>query len=191
MRERLRRALADPAPEVPLEGPRVAAIALILIERDDFLDALMIERAQREGDPWSGHIALPGGHVEASDAGLYATAERETLEEVGLDLNLAGERLGRLADFAPVRGVPIAVRPFVYLLQTLPTLELNAEVRRALWVPLGPLQRGEQRTTYALSRAGQRFEFPGWQLDGSVVWGLTYRVLEDFLARVSAVSGPK
>ncbi len=190
MRERLGRALADPAPEAPLEGTRAAAIALILLERDDSLDVLLIERAQREGDPWSGHMALPGGHVDPSDQGLHATAERETLEEVGLDLKRAGERVGRLPDHAPVRGVPIAVRPFVYLLQVLPVLTLNAEVRRAVWVPVAPLQRGERRTTYSISRAGQRLAFPAWDLDGSVVWGLTYRVLDDFLARFSAVSGP-
>jgi 8-oxo-dGTP pyrophosphatase MutT (NUDIX family) len=191
MRERLRRAFADAAPEAPLTGPRVAAIALILLEREGSLELLLIERAQREGDPWSGHIALPGGHVEASDVGLHATAERETLEEVGLDLRQTGELLGRLSDCAPVRGVPIAVRPFVFLLQQLPTLSLNAEVRRALWVPVAPLQRGEQRATYSLSRAGQRFEFPAWDIDGGVVWGLTYAVLQDFFRRFSAVSGPE
>jgi 8-oxo-dGTP pyrophosphatase MutT (NUDIX family) len=189
MRERLLRALADRAPDAPLEGARVAAIALVLLERDGSLDALLIERAQREGDPWSGHIALPGGHVEPTDVGLHATAERETFEEVGLDLKRVGERVGRLSDCAPVRGVPVAVRPFVYLLQALPELTLNAEVRRSLWVPVAPLLRGERRTTYRLSRAGQHFEFPAWDIDGSVVWGLTYRVLAEFLARFSAVTG--
>jgi len=191
MRERLLRALADPAPDAPLEGARVAAIALVLLERDGSLDALLIERAQREGDPWSGHIALPGGHVEPGDVGLHATAERETLEEVGLDLNRAGERVGRLSDFTPVRGVPIAVRPFVYLLQGPPVLTLNAEVRRSLWVPVTPLQRGEQRTTYSLSRAGQQLDFPAWAIEGGVVWGLTYRVLAEFLAKFGLVSGQK
>ncbi|MES1177197.1 MAG: CoA pyrophosphatase [Myxococcales bacterium] len=189
MREQLLRALADSAPEAPLEGARVAAIALVLLERDGSLDALLIERAQREGDPWSGHIALPGGHVEPADVTLQATAERETFEEVGLDLKLAGERMGRLSDCAPVRGVPIAVRPFVYLLQALPVMVLNAEVRRALWVPVSPLLRGERRTKYTLSRAGQQLEFPAWDIDGSLVWGLTYRVLAEFLAKFSLVSG--
>ena len=194
MRERLRRALADPAPEAPLvavDPQRVAAIALILLERGGALDALLIERAEREGDPWSGHIALPGGHVEAGDADLHATAERETLEEVGLDLRRAGERVGRLSRYAPVRGVPLAVHPFVYLLEALPVLTLNAEVRRALWLPLEPLQRGERRTTYSLLRSGERFELPAWEVDDRVVWGLTYRVLDDFLARFSAVPGSK
>ena len=142
LRERLRKAVADPAPEAPLSGPRSAAVALILLEVEASLEVLLIERAERAGDPWSGHMALPGGHVDPSDANLAATAERETQEEVGLDLRQAGERLGRVSDYNPARGLPIAVRPFVYLLQARPTLLLSEEVRGAFWVPMGPLQRG-------------------------------------------------
>ena len=188
-RERLRQALADPPPDVPLPGQRRAAIALVLLEIDAALEVLLIERAERRGDPWSGHMALPGGHLEPTDADLGATAERETLEEVGLDLGRSGERLGRLADSAPIRGVPIAVRPFVYLLQARPVLVLSDEVRQALWVPIAPLRRGERQTTFSFSRAGQQRQFPAWDIDGHVVWGLTYRVLDEFFRRFNEVSG--
>jgi 8-oxo-dGTP pyrophosphatase MutT (NUDIX family) len=187
-RERLRQALAEPPPEAPLPGQRSAAIALILLEVEGTLEVLLIERATRTGDPWSGHMALPGGHQEPADPDLGATAERETLEEVGLDLRQLGERLGRLSDCSPMRGVPIGVRPFVYLLQARPTLTLSEEVRQALWVPVGPLRRGERRTTFNWSRAGQQLEFPAWDIDGHVVWGLTYRVLDEFFRRFNAVS---
>ncbi|MEO7033641.1 MAG: CoA pyrophosphatase [Polyangiaceae bacterium] len=189
LRDRLRQAVADPAPDPPLDAPRSAAIALILLEIGPSLEVLLIERAERIGDPWSGHMALPGGHVEPSDATLAATAERETREEVGLDLQQAGERLGRLSDCMPVRGVPIAVRPFVYLLQARPTLRLSEEVRAAFWVPVSPLQRGERQTTFRVERAGQALEFPAWDIDGRVLWGLTYRVMTEFLRRLSEVSG--
>jgi 8-oxo-dGTP pyrophosphatase MutT (NUDIX family) len=189
-RERLRQALADPPPDVPLSGQRSAAIALVLLEVDASLEVLLIERAERSGDPWSGHMALPGGHLEPTDADLGATAERETLEEVGLDLRRFGERLGRLTDSTPIRGgVPIAVRPFVYLLQARPVLALSDEVRQAMWVPIAPLQRGERQTTFSFSRAGQHWQFPAWDVDGHIVWGLTYRVLDEFFRRFNQVSG--
>jgi 8-oxo-dGTP pyrophosphatase MutT (NUDIX family) len=188
-RERLRQALADAPPDAPLPGQRRAAIALVLLEINAALEVLLIERAERSGDPWSGHMALPGGHLEPTDADLGATAERETLEEVGLDLGRFGERLGRLTDSAPIRGVPIAVRPFVYLLQARPVLVLSDEVRQALWVPIAPLQRGEHQTTFSFSRAGQQRQFPAWDIDGHVVWGLTYRVLDEFFRRFNEVSG--
>lgn len=194
LRERLQRALANPSTplEAPLEaavaGRRQAAIALILLEREQALEMLLIERAARNGDPWSGHMALPGGHVEAADADLWATAERETWEEVGIDLRATAQRLGRLADYEPVRAVPIAVRPFVYLIEAAPTLTLSLEVQRALWVPIAPLLAGQQRSSYVLERAGKRFDFPAWDIDGHLVWGLTYRVLDEFFRRFNAVS---
>jgi len=190
-RERIRRSLADPTPETPLTGPRVAAIALILLDHETSLELLLIERATREGDPWSGHMALPGGHREAIDVDLAATAERETLEEVGLDLRASGERLGRLSDHLPIRGGPVAVRPFVYLLPARPTLLLSAEVRQALWVPVAPLLGGARQATYTLSRGDQSLEFPAWDVDGHLVWGLTYRVLDEFFRRFNQLLTPE
>lgn len=187
-RERIRCCLASLAPDSPLAGPRTAAIALILLDLEGAAEFLLIERATRAGDPWSGHMALPGGHRDASDADLVATAERETLEEVGLDLRAGGERLGRLSDHLPIHGAPMAVRPFVYLLPARPTLLLSAEVRRALWVPLAPLLLGAHRTTHTLWRGSQSLEFPAWEIDGHRVWGLTYRVLAEFFRTFNALS---
>ena len=189
-RELIRRSLADSAPEAALAGPRTAAIALVLLELDATLELLLIERATREGDPWSGHMALPGGHREAADSDLGATAERETLEEVGLDLRAQGERVGRLSDHTPMRGVPIAVRPYVYLLGARPTLALSAEVKRALWVPVAPLLIGGRQTTYTFSRGTESVEVPAWNIDGNLVWGLTYRVVDEFFGRFNALLKP-
>jgi 8-oxo-dGTP pyrophosphatase MutT (NUDIX family) len=186
-RELIRRSLTAGAPEAPLAAARTAAIALILLEVEASLELLLIERATREGDPWSGHMALPGGHRDAADVDLAATAERETLEEVGLDLQARGERLGRLSDYQPIRGGPIAVRPFVYLLPARPTLLLSNEVRHAFWVPMGPLLDGARKATYTLARGEQSLEFPAWDIDGRLVWGLTYRVLDEFFSRFNGL----
>ena len=70
-----------------------AAVAIALRDGDDGLEALFIHRAVRVGDTWSGQIAFPGGRREPGDADLLATAIRETLEEIGVDLSGA-ERLG-------------------------------------------------------------------------------------------------
>ncbi len=195
------RALAGVPAAEPQTAARQAAIAVVLLQISDALEVLLIERAVRAGDPWSGHMALPGGHVDPTDVDLAATAERETLEEVGLDLKARGERLGQLSDLAPVRAVPIAVRPFVYLLEERPELTLSAEVEAALWVPVAPLRAGEHRSSFTLSRSGpgaghsegqtQSLEFPAWDLDGRVVWGLTYRVLSELFSRMNALSGPE
>jgi hypothetical protein len=77
------------------------------------------------------------------------------------------------------------------LLKTRPTLRLSSEVKQALWVPIGPLLAGDRRTTFDLVRDDHRLKFPAWDIAGHVVWGLTYRVLDELFGRLNAVSGPE
>ena len=81
---------------------RRARVAIALHEGGGSLELLFIERASRDGDPWSGHMAFPGGRVDDTDLGPRAAAERETLEEVGLSL-AGAELLGQLDD---IHGMP-------------------------------------------------------------------------------------
>jgi ADP-ribose pyrophosphatase YjhB (NUDIX family) len=110
----IRAALAAHAPQ-SLTGRRRAAVAVVLHDAGPSPEILFIERAERFGDPWSGQMAFPGGRVDPGDATARAAAERETLEEVGLDL-AGAELLGRLGDVdAGVRVVaPLVLSAFVY-----------------------------------------------------------------------------
>jgi len=78
----------------------------------------------------------------------------------------------------------------VYLLETRPVLTLSAEVTQALWVPVAPLLAGQQRTTFSFSHGAQSLKFPACDIAGRVVWGLTYRVLDELFARLNGVSSP-
>lgn len=176
-RERLRRTLGAPPETLPEGTRRAAAVSVVILEAASSLSVLLIERAVRETDPWSGHMALPGGHHEPADRDLRATAERETREEVGLDLDVHGELLGALADRSPARGVELVIRPYVYWTTHRPELRLSSEVTSALWAPLEPLARGEQATEFPF----RGVPFPAWEIGGKIVWGLTYRVLEELL----------
>ena len=120
-------------------GDRRAAVALLLRARGpqlDQIDALFIQRARSPRDPWSGHMALPGGKVEQSDPSPRDAAARETLEEVGVDLSRA-DFLGPLDDvsaYAQGRPVPLVISPFVYVAENLElSVTPNHEVER---VPL-------------------------------------------------------
>ena len=92
----IRRVLAAHEPvTLATEGNHQAAVAVVLRDAKGTPELLLIERARREGDPWSGHMAFPGGRLDPTDSDPRSAAERETLEEVGVRLARA-ESLGRL-----------------------------------------------------------------------------------------------
>ena len=90
-----------PLSAAPLEATETA-VALVLAPGSMGLEALFIRRAERADDPWSGHIALPGGRREPGDADRLATAVRETREEVGVTLP-ASALLGDSTTSTPAR----------------------------------------------------------------------------------------
>src|SRR6185503_19895516 len=131
-----------PAVAFPLDGVRRAAVAMVLTEGKSGADVLFIERARTDGDPWSGHMAFPGGRVDPTDADSRAAAERETLEEVGLSL----------------AGAELVISAFVYHVKEPGELAINHEVQDAFWFPLNGLVDRARHVQYT---AHGEFEFPG------------------------------
>jgi 8-oxo-dGTP pyrophosphatase MutT (NUDIX family) len=172
---------------VQVEGTEFAraAVAVVLRDGETGAELIVIHRAHRRGDPWSGHMALPGGRQDPADRDLPATAARETLEEVGVDLAGHAECLGTLDDLRAIgRGRPLdlIITPFVYALAQPVTLVPNhAEVQSAFWVPLASLRRREARGTFRHQVAGHDLEHPAFVYEGYTIWGLTHRILSGFL----------
>jgi 8-oxo-dGTP pyrophosphatase MutT (NUDIX family) len=183
--ERLRRRLASHQPRYDREEDELiwAAVAVVLAAEPE--SVLLIRRAERTGDPWSGHMAFPGGRRDAPDEDLVATAMREAVEEVGLRIG-SSHLIGGLDDVVPRTPVlpPIAVRPFVFLLPTSPPLVLNPEVAAAQWVPLDRLLAEGTYRPIRLEIRGESREMPAYHLEGGVVWGMTERVVSGLLSRL-------
>ena len=158
-------------------------MAVILRETNGETDILFIKRAEKEGDPWSGHMAFPGGHREDQDPDLRGAAIRETQEEIGLDLSGAGY-LGPLdQQRAMPRGRPLnmLIAPHVFELSGDPAFTPNYEVDEVVWTRLGPLISGERHDWESRPMAGTPTVFNGYRLErGHFVWGLTYRMLKSF-----------
>jgi len=155
---------------------------MILREAKSGLEMLFIERAAHEQDPWSGNLAFPGGKIEAADITLRQAAERETWEEIGLDLRDA-RYLGRLSDVSGAT-LPVRVSCFVYGVGETGPFNLNGEVRDAFWVPLAELLNAEQRVTATVRIGGRAQGHPAIRLSPPgkpLLWGLTYRLVEQFL----------
>ncbi len=168
-------------------GVRRAAILLMLRRRGDGEpEVLMIKRADATGDPWSGHIALPGGRMEPADADLSATAVRETLEETGVDVARDGRLLGSLDDLMPRSPTlaPIIIRPYLALVRADVSLVPSHEVAVAFWVPLSQLRAPESWGMGDVDVRGTTRRVSVFEYGGHIVWGLTERVLRQFLSYI-------
>lgn len=180
---RLMNPVSLPTEISPLEGSeRQAAVALILWGESGEL--LLIRRADHPLDPWSGHMALPGGRHENDDTDLLTTAMRETREEVGIALGM-DSYLGALP---PVRARsrvkidPMKITPFVFRLAGERPLPVpNYEVAEVIWLPLAALTEPARKTEILLSHEGAAMRLPAIQVNEHKIWGLTYGIISNLL----------
>lgn len=151
-----------------------AAVAVILKAVDEDLEILLVKRAENPTDPWSGQMAFPGGKRDSKDRNLKQTVIRETLEETGINLNQEGHFLGVLETQSSPRKPEIHVLPFIILLEQEPQIKLNKkELEWSTWISIEDLSKHEGTAQFSFGK------FPAYILGTTVIWGLTYRIIED------------
>jgi 8-oxo-dGTP pyrophosphatase MutT (NUDIX family) len=166
--------------------PRRAAVALVLrLGAEGAPELLFAKRAEYAGDPWSGHVAFPGGRHEPGDRDAWDTAARETWEETGLDLRVDGALLGTLDDLHPRHpALPnIVVRPHVAVAAPRAALTLSDELAAAFWVPIARFADPTVATTSVVQARGHALVVPSFVHDGHTIWGMTHRILVQLLER--------
>lgn len=160
-----------------------SAVNLLVDFEQQQPQVLMIKRAEREGDPWSGHMAFPGGRFEADkDQNMSATADRETHEEIGVlcrDYSLHSWRLSEVLTPMHIRRSQMAVTPFVHLLERRPEVAPNEEVADVIWIPLSFFLDQTQRTTMQWSYKGVKLDLPCYYYQGHRIWGLSLKMLDE------------
>ena len=174
----------------PAPVGRHAVVAAILRDSIEGAEVLLIRRAEHELDPWSGHMALPGGHVDTGDESLVATAVREISEEVGLDLLGHAQLIGRLPELvaAPAQ---LTIVPLVFALNGGHEPEANPfEVAEVVWATLDHLRSPSAQSSHEHLVHQQRHRFPAFDVRGRIVWGLTYRILGNLLSTLEPSNGP-
>lgn len=157
---------------------KFASVAVVL--RGASLKTLLIKRAEKEGDPWSGQVAFPGGKMKDGDATVRDTAIRETREEVGVDLAESARFLGYLGAFRTHTGT-MDVVPSVFLLDEDVSVRLNEEVSSYRWVDFTDFANPASNSTHLVRRDGVTLQVPAFAIGEYVVWGLTYRIIRSLL----------
>jgi 8-oxo-dGTP pyrophosphatase MutT (NUDIX family) len=181
----LRRAFEQHTPRAAerYEGAREAAVA-VLVRAHAELELLLIKRAEHEADPWSGHMALPGGRRSHNDEDLLHTAVRETEEEVGVAIRREMQLIGALDEVSPrnPRLPSLIIAPFVFAVpvDTTPVIDTR-EVEAAIWVPVSALRNESAASEILISLEGSSRAFPSLRYGDYVIWGLTHRILVRFL----------
>jgi 8-oxo-dGTP pyrophosphatase MutT (NUDIX family) len=184
--QRLSERLA-PLAELQIEPDRIpqAAVTIILREEGGAAQALIIKRAERLGDHWSGHLALPGGRVDPiKDADLLATAAREAYEEVGIDLLRGGSFIGRLPAITPNNSLlpRIEIAPFVAIAPAIFSMQLNHEVNMTYWVSVSQLKREGLSSEFRMKFGEVIKKWPAYPSEGGPIWGITERIITSFLS---------
>lgn len=159
-----------------------AAVALLLKLEKGNLNILIVERVENPADPWSGQMAFPGGKRDSKDLNLKQTVMRETLEETNISLLDRCRFLGVLTALGSKPRPDIRILPFVILLEHEPSIRLSEkELKEFVWIPLKDILSSKRNVKFSFG------EFPAYVVGGKVIWGLTYRVLENFFQ----VCGPQ
>lgn len=159
-----------------------AAVALLLKLRNEEFHVLLVKRAENSADPWSGQIAFPGGKRDARDMSLKQTVIRETLEETNIDLHNRCRFLGVLTAIRSRPRPGLKILPFVVLLERGQEIELNEkELSDSFWIPLKDIVRGKGKIRLNTGKV------PAYVVGPIIIWGLTYRILGDFVKILSLI----
>jgi 8-oxo-dGTP pyrophosphatase MutT (NUDIX family) len=176
--DRLRAVLGRRAPAtVDAVDARHASVAVVVTsEAEPAL--LFVKRQERIGDPWSGHMAFPGGFQSAGETPIE-TAQREAEEETGLPLARTGTCVGSLDDVFPrsVHLPRVIVTPVVFVVEGRPVVEALAEVDQAVWLPAAAVFAPANRRPLELDLPLGRQTFDSIVVGPFTIWGLTERVL--------------
>ncbi|OFZ17289.1 MAG: hypothetical protein A2X86_02220 [Bdellovibrionales bacterium GWA2_49_15] len=171
---------------VTLERPgevEQSAVSLILRPhaQSGAPEILFIKRAERSDDPWSGHMAFPGGRRHGEDQTIAQTSVRETYEEIGLRLG-AHQTLGALEAYSPRVTPELTVHPYVFYVNDVPELFLDPnEVQEVHWVPVELAFNASSFSERPYTFRGISLTLPTFSFLGRHIWGVTYVIFLDFL----------
>lgn len=164
-----------------------SAVCVLLREHEQHDEVLLMRRAIREGDPWSGHVSFPGGRADPVDDNTLSTATRELEEEVGFSVDDA-HFIGRLSDVVTRRHEimrPMIVTPYAFRVPADTEFETNHEAEETFWCPLDfladPNNRDEMEWKLGKQPLQVPVKLPCYYFEGRKIWGLTLLMLDELI----------
>jgi 8-oxo-dGTP pyrophosphatase MutT (NUDIX family) len=154
-----------------------ASVFLLLFDRPD-PHILAIQKSDTEGYPWRNQVALPGGHVESTDADPVAAAFRELEEELNISQDQV-DFIGSLGHFQTITR-PRDIEAFIGLWNGKGSVRFDAtEIARILEIPLKTLVGIHQAKHYHDREMNtHEVEYPFGDV---VIWGATAKILHRFI----------
>lgn len=178
MLQKLENRLNRYRPTAVTKGETEQAAVLIAVTQSAHPKLLLTRRADHLSSH-AGEVALPGGKRDSGDSSLMDTALRESREEIGLPERQV-RIIGRLRSFESKHG--LQVTPFVGLIPEDPSLQINRQELDALFsVPLSFLLGDPRSSTDRIVRQDETYLTPVYVYEGYKIWGLTARILVEFL----------
>lgn len=194
LKEKLKDSFKHPEAE---SFKKQASVSLILTQEDEQFKVLFIKRVTHPLDPWSGHMAFPGGHLDLGSEDSVQAAIRETSEEVGLKLSEDGHYLGRLNDFqVHFKGLPqnFIIYPHVFYLSPEASSKIQpdeSEVAGWFWIGIDYFNQNQNMKPYHYQMGQQIVELPSFEYQDEFIWGITYMIMMEFFQKLDGLKLPQ
>lgn len=172
----------------PTHNPREGGVLVLLYPKEGELTLVLTKRTDTLNHH-RGQVSFPGGAWEPGDADFVQTAQREALEELGVQ----PETLIVLGALTPLYIPPSDYRiyPTVAYTPRRPDFRPDpSEVATVLEMPLSALTSGSNVRHETWELRGYPVEVPFFEVEGHKVWGATAMVLGEFRALVRRAALP-
>ena len=151
-----------------------AAVLILFVKQASSFNLILIQRAHHlKHHP--GQIAFPGGRFEPEDDNLMVTAQRETLEEIGLTIPQS-EIFGHLPPLITVSGYEVI--PYLATIShDYEAILDHNEVANLFEIPLSYLLDPENRQSHTILHKKKPHTIETIAYQDHTIWGATAQMI--------------
>ncbi|MBM3895837.1 MAG: CoA pyrophosphatase [Thaumarchaeota archaeon] len=168
------------SPEISDDGKNKLASVMIAIYGTE-PNIIMTEKSETMNSH-AGEISFPGGKFDKKDNDLLDTALRETKEEIGLEIS-KNKVIGQLKPVTTLNS-GFKIIPFISILDSVPNLRANHEVKTILHIPMIPFLKTLADDPNPHHKSIQ--EMHTFTFENKIIWGASARMLKQIVDLMSS-----